>query len=275
MKKIYLVSISGGKDSQATLIYMLRHYKKEQIRAYFCDTGWEHRLTYEHIAYLSKKLDIKIDVVKSDKFDGFADMCIKKGVFPNRIMRFCTQELKVYPAAKYIKSFMDKGYKVVNVIGIRKQESKARANAVKWRCDFLGNIPKSKKASEKYYKQSNSFTCFCPIVDWDVLEVYDYNTQNGTKNNPLYAKGFDRVGCFPCINARKNEISLLDNEAIQKVAELELAVNNSSANKGKNSFFFYKDKKPSSINKLRKDDKYRYNTLNLDLGCLNRYGKCE
>jgi len=35
-----------------------------------------------------------------------------------------------------------------------------------------------------------------PICDWTKKEVMDYLAG---EENPLYAQGFDRVGCFPCL----------------------------------------------------------------------------
>lgn len=275
MKKIYLVSLSGGKDSQASLLYILNHYPKKLIRAHFCDTGWEHPSTYEHIEYLKKRLDIHVDILKSDKYKDFKDLCMQKGIFPTRRKRYCTMELKIYPALKYIKKWLDDGYRVINVVGVRRAESKKRENAPKWCTEFCGEIPKSKKRAKEYYKQSNSFITFQPIVDWSVEQVYDYNTKNGTKNNPLYRQGFDRVGCFPCINARQQEIALLPTWARKRVAKLEQDVRNSPKCKKKTACFFYRDKAPTPIEKIYKSDKYQYNTLKLELGCINRYGKCE
>ena len=56
----YIVSISGGKDSTACLLYMLERVPKKDIVAVFCDTKWEADETYEYLNYLEKELDIEI-----------------------------------------------------------------------------------------------------------------------------------------------------------------------------------------------------------------------
>ena len=51
-KSMHVVSISGGKDSQATAIICLRNHPDDDIHLVFCDTGNEHELTYAHLDYL-------------------------------------------------------------------------------------------------------------------------------------------------------------------------------------------------------------------------------
>ena len=45
-----IVSFSGGKDSLASLLWVRNNLTKDFITV-FCDTGWEHPLTYN----ISKK----------------------------------------------------------------------------------------------------------------------------------------------------------------------------------------------------------------------------
>ncbi len=66
MKIMHVVSVSGGKDSTATLLLALNRIPRENLRAIFCDTGNEHDLVYEHLDYLERSLGIKIDRLKAD-----------------------------------------------------------------------------------------------------------------------------------------------------------------------------------------------------------------
>lgn len=272
MKRVYLVSLSGGKDSQASLIYVLNNYPKRKIIAHFCDTHWEHPITYKHIDYLVKKLNVPLQRLENKEFKGFRDICIQKKMFPTGKKRFCTIELKMKPTFDYIKTWLERGYKVVNVVGVRKQESQKRKNQNKYSTAFCGVLPKSKKAAKAYYTKENAFRVFAPIIDWDEAQVYDYNTQNGTKNNPLYKRGFMRVGCYPCVFSNQREISMLDDFGIKRIEKLEKEVSKKAS---KEVTFFYKDNKPCGIREIKKDSKYQFNTLGLELGCINHLGKCE
>lgn len=65
MKTVNLVSISGGKDSTATLLNAIEQ-GVPNIKAVFADTGHEHQITYEYINYLEQQLGIEIVRVKPD-----------------------------------------------------------------------------------------------------------------------------------------------------------------------------------------------------------------
>lgn len=284
MKKVYLISVSGGKDSQATWIYMLKEYSNNLIVPYFADTGWESEITYEHLKYLEKTLNSKIEVIGSSKYKSFENLCIKKKAFPSRVGRFCTEELKIKPSNEFIKSWQEKGYRVINVTGVRKDESKniylkepKIKNGVKWWVT-------PRREAEHKWKFSFFYPCsktiirkglgvivYQPIIDWTAKEVLTYNIVNGTRNNPLYSKGLTRVGCYPCIMANKFEIGSLSNEAVIKVNDLEKKVQATTTNT--RPVFFHKGGKLMDFKDIYA--KYQYNALDFDLGCINQYGICE
>ena len=47
--------------------------------------------------------------------------------------------------------------------------------------------------------------------------VFDFLREKGVPPNPLYALGFDRVGCFPCIHANKEELAVLPDWAWERL----------------------------------------------------------
>jgi len=62
----HVVSVSGGKDSAATLLLALQRFPREKIIPIFCDTGNEHHEVYDYLAYLEQALDIEIIRLKAD-----------------------------------------------------------------------------------------------------------------------------------------------------------------------------------------------------------------
>jgi 3'-phosphoadenosine 5'-phosphosulfate sulfotransferase (PAPS reductase)/FAD synthetase len=63
---VHVISISGGKDSQATALLAKQRFPHSRIVGITCDTDNEHPLTYKHIDYLRRALGIEIHVLKAD-----------------------------------------------------------------------------------------------------------------------------------------------------------------------------------------------------------------
>lgn len=91
-----IVSFSGGKDSLASLLWVRNNLTKDFITV-FCDTGWEHPLTYKYIEEVQEQLGLNLITVKSKKFNGMVDLTKKKSRWPSSQRRFCTSELKTIP----------------------------------------------------------------------------------------------------------------------------------------------------------------------------------
>lgn len=217
-----LVQFSGGKDSLATLIWAKNQFGNK-IKAVFCDTLWEHHYTYQHIEEVVEKLGIELITLKSKKYDGFIGMSKDKGRFPSTKARFCTEELKVKPFIDYILGLKDN---VLIIQGIRADESESRSK-MESQCSYFkyyfepyGYDKKGKAKMYSYRKKeiqnfvrSYSHDVLRPIITWNVKEVFDFIKLNGFESNPLYKRGFSRVGCMPCIMARHSEIqSIIDYE---------------------------------------------------------------
>lgn len=196
-----VLSVSGGKDSAAASLH-LREIGIEHVRV-FANTQWEHADT---LAYIRGPLTEKLGpIIEVQALLGFADLVRKKRIFPDRTKRFCTTELKMKPIKRFIEAIDDE---VLNVVGIRADESQARA-----------------KLTEIEY--SDFFDCdvWRPLLRWTLDDVIAIHKRHGLTPNPLYLRGASRVGCWPCIHARKEEIRLvaeISPERIAEIRELEL-----------------------------------------------------
>lgn len=49
-----VVPISGGKDSQTCLALAVKHFGADKVVGLFCDTQFEHPLTYQHVQNMKK-----------------------------------------------------------------------------------------------------------------------------------------------------------------------------------------------------------------------------
>lgn len=189
-----VVPISGGKDSQACLALAIEEFGKEWVIGLFCDTGYEHDLTYSHIEYMKDMYDVEIitrcegDVLSHAR---------KQGYFPHGLARFCTNALKIIPAKKFYKALAEEqgGFEVW--MGMRSGESHGRAKRYANINDGESYPPHEVMGSKfPKYLHKLGVSMRLPIVDWTADEVLEFLDGN---ENPLYKAGFNRVGCFPCL----------------------------------------------------------------------------
>ncbi len=216
-----IASVSGGKDSTATRLY-LRELGIE-AEAVVMDTGWESPITYAYlrgpleeaigpIRWLRAEVDLPPErehlAVELEEmlghYSAMVRLCIKKMMMPARQVRWCTQASKVEPMNAWLDTLDDS---VVNAVGIRADESAARADLEEW------------EWSDKLDRWT-----WRPIIRWTLDDVIAIHARHGLAPNPLYLLGASRVGCWPCIFARKAEIRFLaehDPNRIRVIQRLE------------------------------------------------------
>ena len=213
-----IVSFSGGKDSLAALLYVRNNITKK-FTTVFCDTGWEAEETLQHIQDVKKRLNLDLAILKSKKYDGFVDLAIKKNRFPASKSRFCTEKLKIEPMIDYV---LDQKDDLLIIDGIRSAESPARSK-MSAQCTYFKyyfepyKINKKGKPVKFTYRKKDiikfnknyAHDLLRPIFEWTAQQTIDYIKENGLEPNPLYSKGFKRVGCFPCINSGHTDIKSL------------------------------------------------------------------
>ena len=268
-KKLRVVSVSGGKDSTATLLFALETNWLDDVRAVFADTGNEHDITLEYVAYLSDRLGIHIETVRADfskqmaakrekllriaagvpeseiygtrQFSAqwtperaaraaelmyptgnvYLDLCLVRGGFPSRKRQFCTEGLKREPIDLWISRLVSDGFTIEQWHGVRADESKNRSLLPDHEWGPVISIRR-------------------PILRWGVDRVFEQHRRHGIKPNPLYQQGSARVGCMPCINSSKDDLSNIaarHPEHIEKIREYERLVSECSRNTKPATFF--------------------------------------
>lgn len=220
-----LASVSGGKDSTATLLVAIERHGVESVQAAFADTGNEHDVTYEYVRYLEDATGVAIKWLRQDFSEWWAqrrvyvaekwpskgvpdsvvaralavydqgptgnpylDLCIIKNRFPSRMAQFCTQFLKSEPLTEYALELIDQHGAVESWQGVRADESPSRARLPSY--EYVGG----------------GYGIYRPILRWSVSDVFAAHDAAGIARNPLYTQGMGRVGCMPCVNANKAEL---------------------------------------------------------------------
>ncbi len=189
-----VVPISGGKDSQSCLVLALREYPAHEIRGVFCDTKFEHPLTYAHVRWMAEHYGVQIDWINAGTV---LEKTLKYSRFPGEGgSRHCTDELKLVPARKYYKALAEEqgGFQVW--LGMRSDESAEREKRYRGVLDTDLYPPHEVLRRFPKYLAKMGVMFRLPVLDFSKSEIFD--VLNG-QHNPLYDSGFDRVGCFPCL----------------------------------------------------------------------------
>ncbi len=200
-----LVSISGGNDSIAMLQWVIenrQHFPEDRFVATYINTGWAVSWWAERMVKVGEfceENDIEYVEIKPDL--GFEDLVRKKGGFPNKIHKWCTQELKVKPSIKWRKENKLTPKNTILFTGVRADES----------------IRRSK------------YTSTDEREGYDVINPIVY--LNDEQRNELVLKtGFDVLPtrsseCHPCIyEASKTKLRNIEEDRIELIHNIELDV---------------------------------------------------
>lgn len=200
----HIVCFSGGKDSTALVLWAKENLP--EFTVVFCDTGWEHPLTYAYIEEINRtQLDGKLVTIRSRKYPGgMRELVQIKGRCPSTRARFCTDNLKTQPMITWLKILDDDP---IVYHGIRADESQARS------------LMSASCFDDHYDAQIER-----PLFNWSAKDCFDLMKKHGVKPNPLYLLGAGRVGCFPCIQITHRELKALSfylPEIRGRIVELE------------------------------------------------------
>lgn len=301
MDTIFLHSVSGGKDSTAQYLHFMD--VGLPFQAVFADTGNEHPATLNYIRELPGKTGgPEIKWVKADftaelehrrifveqnwpsDMAGralqvlhatgipFLDLCLWKGRFPSMKSRWCTTELKILPIREQvIDPLLETGAEVYCCQGMRRDES----------------LPRSKMVGLE--RMGERLWNLRPIREWKVEDVFAIHRRFGIQPNPLYLQGMSRVGCMPCINARKGEVHQIARrfpEHIDRIREWE-EVMKLASKRGVSTFFPAPTVPGKGDTRARIDEAVRWSATSwggkqFDLlktidppTCSSEYGLCE
>jgi phosphoadenosine phosphosulfate reductase len=171
-----VVGFSGGKDSLATYLLVERSMGKSPP-LFFMNTGLELPETIEYVREFARGR--QAELISRDMGEKFWES-VKTFGPPARDFRWCCKVLKLGPAATAIADTMQ-GHTLA-FMGQRKLESFQRS--VEPRVTLNPWVPGQTSAN--------------PIQNWNALEVWLYIFRERAAFNPLYNRGYHRMGCYLC-----------------------------------------------------------------------------
>ncbi|MFA1677210.1 phosphoadenosine phosphosulfate reductase family protein [Rhizobium mongolense] len=197
------IGVSGGKDSQASALATFSHLDRIGhtgprllIHADLGSVEWDdsHRICHE----LACHLGVELQTVRRksgglmerwearwlssvERYQSLSTVTLVP-CWSTPAMRFCTSELKTHVIIAALKRRFP-AQRIINVTGVRRAESAARAKATIASADAGGRI-----------------WTWRPIVDWSEAEVFATIDRSGLLPHPAYRQFcMSRVSCRFCI----------------------------------------------------------------------------
>lgn len=231
---IFFVGHSGGKDSQAMFAILSKIVPADQLHVVHADLGEVEHLDVK--TFIRQNIDgkdlhvaqaIHADGSKKDFFSAIrarrasldAQGRTDAPAFPSSAARFCTSDLKTGPIWKVIRKIAGDAKIVVNCVGIRGEESPARAKKVATRGSLMVNTKNTNPKRQAFD--------YWPIASWKIDQVWSEIAEKGQVRHPAYDAGNDRLSCAFCIFGSQGDLQNAARtrpELLEKLTQLEIDV---------------------------------------------------
>ena len=213
---IVLVNSSAGKDSQAMLTTLVRladaqGFDRSKMVVVHADLG---RVEWEGTAELAETqaafYGLRFEKVARPQGD-LLDQIETRGMFPSSTARYCTSDQKTGQVARVMTALADevrarvldevglpmaRPVRILNCLGLRAQESPARAKKAPWGIE--------KKPTGK--GTVKVVTRWLPIFEMTEDEVWATIRESGVPYHPAYDAGMPRLSCCFCVLASKGAL---------------------------------------------------------------------
>jgi 3'-phosphoadenosine 5'-phosphosulfate sulfotransferase (PAPS reductase)/FAD synthetase len=197
-----VVSVSGGKDSQACLSLVAMACRERKFKGHLvavhADTGAEWNETEPHCRLLADAEGVELAVVRNKVLlpEKIAARCRKlepgKGGWPSPACRYCTSDCKRDPIHTWVRQ--SKARNILMVTGERKEESPHRAKLAPG-----GRV-------ERLCAAGRVVEGWRPLLEYKEPEVWKAIGVTGHPVHVAYSLGNDRLSCAMCVLASEGDI---------------------------------------------------------------------
>ena len=195
---LFVVNHSGGKDSQTMTLLLERIVPHEQLLVVHAPLGEvEWPGTIDHIEN-TIPADVPLIFAPVASGTSLLERIEERGRFPSPAVRWCTSDFKRTPIEReirrYLKSHPRYAGLVVSCMGMRREESPARAKLTPWRHDA-----RNSKGGREWYT-------WLPIHALTTDEVFAVIRDAGQSPHWAYRDGMSRLSCSFCIMASRRDL---------------------------------------------------------------------
>lgn len=214
-----IVTYSGGKDSDVMLHLAESCLNPDDFEVMNSHTTVDAPETVRHIREVFKRLNergVKTRIDYHVQEDGTRltmwNLIPQKLIPPTRFVRYCCEVLKETSTPNRICA-----------VGVRASESINRKGRDTFSIRGRSQLYFSFNHAEEVYRealeiQDDAWDCTLikrmkqnkdivvnPIYEWEDADIWEYITNQQLKVNPMYSKGYTRVGCIGCPLASYHE----------------------------------------------------------------------
>lgn len=212
---VIVVNSSAGKDSLAMLDLICEMAREQgvldRVTVVHADLGRvEWAGTRELAERQAKAQGVPFKAVKRPQGD-LLQHVEERGMWPDSARRYCTSDHKRGQVAKVITALAsavkaqtsgtrtygalpDAKVRVLNCMGLRAQESPARAKKVELSRD------------ERLSNGKREVTVWLPLLAWTEAQVWDRIRSRGLEYHPAYDLGMPRLSCVFCVFASRDAL---------------------------------------------------------------------
>lgn len=212
--KPLIITYSGGKDSDVLLDIArkcLNSYDFEVLNSHTSvdapDTVYHIREVFNDVRKKGTKCTVHIPKDKDGKQITMWNLIQKKKMPPTRLVRYCCTTLKETSTpnricAVGVRSSESSGRKGRNIFAIRGATKK---DAYYFSLEHSQEVFEESKVLDPIWDctliknmRENNAVIVNPIYEWTDSDIWEYIRENNIKYNPLYDRGYKRVGCIGC-----------------------------------------------------------------------------
>ncbi|WP_017541555.1 phosphoadenosine phosphosulfate reductase domain-containing protein [Nocardiopsis halophila] len=230
---VVLVNVSGGKDSQAALDVTMEAARTagvaDRVVVVHADLGeaeWPgtRALAEEHAAHYRARFEV-VARRSGGAVETILERTEKRGKWPDAARRWCTSDHKRGPVRTLMTrlaaelreggAVTDRPVHFLNVMGMRAQESRARARKTAYAHDAAAS--NGRRHVDEWR----------PIHAFTADEVWARIWAAGTRPHWAYSAGMSRLSCRFCVLASRDDLvcsARLNPDLAQRYAEVEARI---------------------------------------------------
>jgi 3'-phosphoadenosine 5'-phosphosulfate sulfotransferase (PAPS reductase)/FAD synthetase len=206
---LILLNTSGGKDSSVAALKVTKLAEeqgvKDRLLLVHATFGEEWPGVIDIVHKQAAQLGVPVEVV--GRGEDLLDYVRRRGMWPSSQARYCTSDFKRAPIDKVITKrapgLDGRPSVVLNVMGIRAQESPARAKRMAFERD--DRRTNGRRTVDNWF----------PIFDMTLDRVWEVIRKYRIPQHEAYALGMPRLSCAFCIFSPKAALALAGKHNIE------------------------------------------------------------